>query len=216
MCSEDGQCLTGEQDMTDEFLRQSDALRDLRALEAIEQDSSVSQRELADTLGVAVGVANACVHALVRKGSVRIRGESNRSITYHLTKKGVLHKSRLAMEWTRNTVDFYRQARRDVVDRLRVLADSGERRLVLVGDEALAEIAVIVSAEAGVTVLAVVPDVSGPDGLMGIPVLDLDDALALGPDVVVSCASNRGAELRDRRVQVRELVEFGTADRGPA
>jgi DNA-binding MarR family transcriptional regulator len=201
--------------MTDEFLRQSEALRVLRTLEAIEQDPSVSQRELAGTLGVAVGVANACVRTLARKGMVKIRGENNRSITYHLTKKGLLHKSRLAMEWTRNTVDFYRQARRDVADRLRVLAGRGETRLVLVGDEALAEIAVIVSGEAGVSVLAVVLDGPRDGELLGVPVTGLQEALAFGPDAVVSCTSARAPELRERGLVVCELVGADTAeDRG--
>jgi DNA-binding MarR family transcriptional regulator len=202
------QYLPMNQDMTqhNEFLRQSDALRDLRALEAIEQDPSVSQRELASQLGVAVGVANACVRTLVRKGMIKIRGESNRSITYHLTKEGLLHKSRLAMEWTRNTVDFYRQARRDVARRLDAIARLGEKGLVLAGDEALAEIGVIVAAEAGVTILAVVLDAPREGEILGVRLMGLDDAVVLEPDAFVACSAAASEKLRHRGLHVHDIV----------
>lgn len=172
-----------------EFLKETEALRDLRTLEAIEADSGVSQRELAGTLGVAVGVANACIRTLVRKGLVKIQGTSNRSITYHLTKAGVLHKSRLAMEWTRNTLDFYRQARRDVAGHLAGLAREGASAIVLDGANELAEIAALVSAEAGVRVVGVLRDGESPigDAVLGVPVTTLEQAAAEEPDAVVLC-----------------------------
>jgi DNA-binding Lrp family transcriptional regulator len=138
------------------FLRETDAMRSLRILEEIEKDSRVSQRHLANSLGVAVGVANACVHTLVRKGMIKIRGDNNRSISYHLTKKGVGYKTVLALEWTKNTLAFYREARADLARRLSVLPPAGIRRIVLIGSSELVEIATLVAEEAGTTVVAIV------------------------------------------------------------
>lgn len=191
------------------FLKETEALRDLRALEAIERDPAMSQRELAHTLGVAVGVANACVRTLARKGLVKIRGTSNRSITYHLTKAGVLHKSMLAMEWTRNTVDFYVQARRQVAEQLAALAAAGSRRVILDGANELAEIAALVSAETGVTVIGVLADGADPIGgaILGIAVSTLDaQEPAEAPDAVVFCVqptSERVAAVEARFPGVR-------------
>jgi DNA-binding Lrp family transcriptional regulator len=172
------------------FIRETEALRDLRTLEAIERDPGVSQRELASDLGVAVGVANACIRALVRKGLVKIRGTSNRSITYHLTKAGLLHKSVLAMEWTRNTLGFYAQARRQVADHIAEWASEGVRTIVLDGADELAEITALVSGLAGVTVVGVVEDGERSIGasVLGVPVTSLE-ALDLPhpPDAVVFC-----------------------------
>lgn len=172
------------------FLKETEKLRDLRALEAIERDPHVSQRELANTLDVAVGVANACIRTLARKGLVKIRGTSNRSITYHLTKAGVLHKSMLAMEWTRNTVDFYVQARGKVAEHLGAFVREGVRSIVLDGANELAEIAVLVSAGAGVEVVGILRDEGSAIGsaILRIPVEMLDGLeLAEEPDAVVFC-----------------------------
>lgn len=181
------------------FVKQSEALRDLRALEEIERNPAVSQRELASKLGVAVGIANACVRTLARKGMVKIRGDNNRTITYHLTKKGILHKSRLAVEWTRNTIDFYREARQKVADRLVPVADSGAEHIALYGANELAEIAAIVAARAGLRVVAVIraegsaderqAAAPGVDELLGAPVGEADLLDGLSIDAVVVCVA---------------------------
>lgn len=160
------------------FLKETEALRDLRVLEAIEADPGVSQRELARDLGVAVGVVNACLRTLVRKGMIKVRGESNRSVTYHLTKSGLLQKSSLALEWTRNTVGFYRQARTQVSEHLTHLAAEGHRRAVVFGAAELGEIAVLVAPHAGIIVAGVLADGEAPlgDDIAGMPVTQLAEA----------------------------------------
>jgi ribosomal protein S25 len=180
------------------FVKDTQSMRDLRVLEEIARDPSMSQREVADHLGVAVGIVNACIHALVRKGLVKVRGENNRSITYHLTKKGVLHKSKLAFEWTMNTIDFYRDARGKVAARLTAMADAGTRRVALYGAGELAEIALIVSGEAGVLVSGVsaMTGVDGPRALASLPVTSLAEALATLPQAVVTCAVPAGEDER--------------------
>lgn len=157
------------------FFKEAEALRDLRVLEAVEADSGVSQRELARDLGVAVGVVNACLRALVRKGMIKVRGDSNRSVTYHLTKSGLLHKSALALEWTRNTLGFYRQARTQVAEHLARLAAEGHHEAVVFGAAELGEIAVLVAPHVGITIAAVLADGDAPLGaqIAGTPVVQL-------------------------------------------
>lgn len=172
------------------FLKETEELRSLRALEEIERDPNISQRELASRLGVALGIANACVHALVRKGLVKIRGDNNRSISYHLTKKGVVAKSSLAVEWTKNTVDFYRLARQRVASELAEMAGRGARTVVLLGANEVTEIAALVAGQVGVKVLGIIRTGESylGDDLLGIPVGELEDILAAHhPDLVVAC-----------------------------
>lgn len=148
-------------------------LRELRVLEQIERNPRVSQRQLARELGVALGVANACVNTLVRKGLVKIRGESNRSLTYHLTKQGVLRKAALALEWTNNTITDYITARATVRSQLDALAERGYRRIAIIGADEAAELIALIAPEAGIEVVAAV-DVGGrriADVLAGIPVV---------------------------------------------
>jgi len=158
-------------------------LRELRVLEQIENNPHVSQRQLASELGVALGVANACVSTLVRKGLIKIRGESNRSLTYHLTKQGVLHKAALALEWTNNTITDYVTARATVRSQLDALVDRGIARVALLGADEAAELIALIAPQAGITVLGAI-DAGGrriADTLAGVPVTAAD---TLGPATV--------------------------------
>ena len=53
--------------------------RDLKLLEALEQDSRVTQRSLASKLGIALGLTNIYLKRLVRKGYIKcVNVRSNR------------------------------------------------------------------------------------------------------------------------------------------
>ncbi len=177
------------------FLKEAEALHSLRALEEIEKNPKISQRELSSHLGVALGITNALLKTLVRKGLIKIRGENNRSLTYHLTHAGVLAKGRLAMQWTLNTIDFYRQARLSVAGKLAVLAEQGAKSVVLYGSGELVEIAAIVAPEAGLEIVGITNNqtADGSGMILGYPLLRLDQLAELQPDVIVVCSETDGA-----------------------
>lgn len=177
---------TGEDN--DIFLKETEAFHNMRVLEEIEKNPNVSQRELSNQLGVALGITNSLLKVLVRKGLVKIRGENNRSLTYHLTHAGVLAKSKLAMRWTLNTVDFYRHARRDVAQKMAALAADGVKTVILYGINEFAEIAVIVAHESGLEVKGFV---AGSDSerttVIGLPVIVDDLVQDMRPDAIILC-----------------------------
>jgi len=180
------------------FLKETDALHNLRALEEIEKNPKVSQRELSNHLGVALGITNALLKTLVRKGQIKVRGENNRSLTYHVTHAGVLAKSRLAMRWTLNTIEFYRSARRDVAEKMAAIAADGVKTVVLYGLGEMTEIALIVASEVGLEVKGFVDgaDISrGP--LLGLPVGDESLIDEIKPDAVIVCAETDQSVLGD-------------------
>ncbi|MEW5705267.1 MAG: winged helix-turn-helix transcriptional regulator [Actinomycetota bacterium] len=172
----------------DVFLKETEALHSLRALEEIEKNPKISQRELSNRLGVALGITNSLLKTLVRKGLIKIRGNNNRSLTYHLTHAGVLAKSKLAMQWTLNTIDFYRQARRDVAAKLAELAGQGVKSIALYGLGELTEIAAIVAPEAGLAVKGIVDQSSDNNAtILGCPKILLDQIIDIKPDAIVVC-----------------------------
>ncbi len=192
------------------FLKQSEALRDLRALEAIEQNPRVSQRELAQSMGVALGIVNACVHTLARKGMVKIRGDNNRSVSYHLTKKGVMHKSALAMQWTMNTIDFYREARAKVSLTLQGLAESGVRRLLLFGASELAEIVYIAARPAGIEIVGVIGEADSyiKDALVDVPIGGMELIERTRPDAIAITLVQPAEEIAEVRDRLRRETGF--------
>ena len=73
-----------------DVFKTSNEMRDLILLEELENNPVVSQRELSHKFGIALGVTNACLKRMVRKGWVRIRDLNPRKIGYYLTPKGML------------------------------------------------------------------------------------------------------------------------------
>ena len=55
--------------LQDYLFKPSERMRDLQLLEEIEQNPRVSQRELSNKFGIALGVTNACIKRMARRGS---------------------------------------------------------------------------------------------------------------------------------------------------
>jgi MarR family transcriptional regulator, temperature-dependent positive regulator of motility len=99
-----------------------------RILRELERDPRVSQRRLAEELGVSVGKVNYCLKALIDRGLVKannFRNSSNkRAYLYVLTPKGISAKSRNAVRFLhRKTMEY--EALRKEIDRLK--HEAGQR-----------------------------------------------------------------------------------------
>lgn len=140
------------------FLRPGESLRNLQALEAIEERPNISQRDLADRLGIAVGLTNACLRNMARKGLIKIKRVNSRNISYHLTPAGISEKARLSIAFAETTVEFYRTAKREVSERMAALAEHGVTKIAIFGATDLAEIVALVCGHSGIEVVGVVDD----------------------------------------------------------
>ena len=169
------------------FLEQGEALRDLKTLEAIEQAPSISQRDLARQLGVALGVTNACLSKMARAGLIRISRVNGRSLAYHLTPAGFSAKAKLSVEYARATVDLYRTARQAVTQGIAVLAERGVKRIGILGAGDIAEIVGIVCAHQGIAIMCIAdenPDIQGTS-FLGLPVVRMAALAECDCDAVI-------------------------------
>lgn len=117
--------------------------RTLEILTAIEARSDVTQRHLADRLGVALGLANSYLKRCVRKGLVKITQAPANRYLYYLTPQGFSEKSRLTGEYLSASLDFYRRAGASMARALAECEARGARRVLFAGVSELAEIAAI-------------------------------------------------------------------------
>ena len=128
----------------------------LQLLSTIEADQSVTQRSLALRLGIAVGLANAYIKRCVRKGWVKAQQVPARRYAYFVTPTGFAEKSRLVGEYLTSSLGFFRNARSQFADCLAYGHDRGWRRLAMVGDGDLAEIATLAALESPVDLVLVI------------------------------------------------------------
>ena len=142
----------------------------LRLLSTIEGDKSVTQRSLALRLGIAVGLANAYFKRCVRKGWVKAQAVPAKRYAYYLTPKGFSEKSRLVGEYLTSSLGFFRKARSQCADCLAYSHTRGWRRVALVGDGDLAEIATVAALESAVDLALVIAPGCNRVTAAGLPV----------------------------------------------
>jgi len=134
--------------------------KNLEILNLIHQNGLITQQEIADHLGVAIGLVNSFVKRMVKRGYIRIKRVPKRRYLYLLTPKGVSEKGRLTVRFIRDSLKLYRDYRAKCKVIFRGLVDDGIHYVYLVGVEELAEIAYLSLQEIGVDVAGVY-DMSG-------------------------------------------------------
>ncbi len=148
--------------------------RDLGILTAIEEGTSLTQRALAERLGVALGLANLCLKRFVRKGYIKVvhfndKPAARKRLRYLLTPRGLAEKSRLTYEHMIYSLQLYRRTRQTLRESLSRMADDGLKRIVFYGTGEAAELAYLTLRELGLEPVAVF----GPDpgrSFLGWPV----------------------------------------------
>ena len=118
-----------------------DELRTLKLLEAVDSREPPTQRELARDLNISLGLVNAFVKRLAKKGYFKITHIPKNRVKYLLTPKGALEKSHLTYRYIRYSVGFYREIRQMLVNLFARLEEEGVGRIALYGCGEVAELA---------------------------------------------------------------------------
>ena len=100
--------------------------RQLDAMRLLETNPEMTQRELAEALGVSVGAANYCLKALVEKGWIKLenfqKNPKKLGYLYLLTPMGIAAKAQLTASFLRRKVAEY-EALRAEIDQLQAEVD---------------------------------------------------------------------------------------------
>ena len=136
----------------------SDKIRDLRLLEELERNPIVSQRELSHRFGIALGVTNACLRRMARKGWIRIRDLNPRRIGYYLTPKGILEKTRLTIHLISFRVQHYTELKKVISNSLLEMQRDGVQRIVFYGVSDEMEVAYITLQGVNLKLVGIVDD----------------------------------------------------------
>lgn len=131
-----------------------DAERALEILSAIEEGKPLTQRALAQRLGVALGLANLYVRRLATKGFIKVREfpskpSARKRFRYVLTPRGVAEKTRLTYDYMSYSLQLYRRARGNLREAMTGLHERGMKRIALYGTGDAAELAYLTLKEFG-------------------------------------------------------------------
>jgi len=157
----------------------------LELLNAIDQKDDISQRHLAQHMGVALGLANSYLKRCVKKGLIKISTAPANRYLYYLTPRGFAEKARLTGEFFTTSLALFRQSGNEYSNIFEQCYKRGYSRVILVGISDLTEIALMRSMQSDVEVFAVYQPNSSTDLFFGVPVinklpeLDNSDCLVL-------------------------------------
>jgi len=139
--------------MNDKLQRDGEVMLEL--LDAIEKKSDVSQRHLAQHLGVALGLANSYLKRCARKGLIKIIDAPANRYLYYLTPKGFTEKARLTSRYLKHSFSFYREAGEACERVFDQALQRGWNRILLCGMSDLAEIALLRASECQVEIVGI-------------------------------------------------------------
>jgi DNA-binding MarR family transcriptional regulator len=143
----------------------------LGLLSAVERGEPLTQRSLANELGIALGLANSYLKRCVRMGLIKVNQVPPNRYAYYLTPQGFAEKARLTGEYLSGSFTFFRRARGQCSEVLKKCAERGHRRVALAGVSELAEIAVLCQSEAGVEIVGIVDSTVRPRMFAGLQVV---------------------------------------------
>ena len=177
--------------------------RELRLLEEVEFAPQQSQRRLAHTLGIALGVANLLLRNLARKGYIRASCVGWKRWVYNLTPAGMTRKVQLTVAYVDRTLDHYGRVREIVKEDLSDLTVGPESRVAIYGSTELGELLYLALRDMEIRRIEIFDIQDSGRQFLGMPVRSLD---SLEPDLYAKVVVAHSTEVDAR---TRELMSAG-------
>ena len=90
----------------------------LKVLRHLEDNPDVTQRALAEALGISLGKTNYCLKALINKGLIKANNFKNsankRAYLYILTPQGIEAKARISVRFLQRKMEEYETLRKEI------------------------------------------------------------------------------------------------------
>jgi DNA-binding MarR family transcriptional regulator len=188
-------------------LRPPEDMRELELLQELEKNPIISQRELSHKFGIALGVINACLKRMVRRGWIRITGFNHHKIGYYLTPKGFAEKARLSLHLISWTVQHY-SALKDIIGRKFLeIQNRGIERIVFYGVSDEMEVAYITLQGVNLELVGIVEDedkMINKKEIFGFKLRDMSEIETMKPDaVLITSLTNQ----KEREEKLRKLID---------
>jgi EPS-associated MarR family transcriptional regulator len=91
-----------------------------RLLKILTQESSLTQRDMAERMGISLGKVNYCLSELAKKGLIKVHrfksAKNKIPYTYFLTPRGLEEKARLTVKFLKRKLSEYEEIKRQIRD----------------------------------------------------------------------------------------------------
>jgi len=189
------------------LFRPPEEMRELNLLQELEKNPVVSQRKLSNKFGIALGVTNACLKRMARRGWIRVTGLNHRRIGYYLTPKGFAEKAKLTVHLISWTMQHYSVLKDLIGKGLWEMQNDGVERVVFYGVSDEMEIAYVSLQGVNLELVGIVEDEDKIDRkeVFGFELRDVRQVEILKPEAVLITSLANQAE---RTAKLRNLVDL--------
>ena len=178
----------------------------LGVLNAVEENSRVTQRDVAKYIGIALGLTNAYLKRCIKKGLIKVQQVPANRYAYYLTPQGFAEKSRLTGEYLAQGFQFFRVARQEVMGLFEECQKREWSKIALYGFTELAEVAMLVSINFEIEIIGIVDksssqeayaekeivrDLSDLNGVDAVILTDLGDPQSSYNQIIKVLPNNR-------------------------
>jgi DNA-binding MarR family transcriptional regulator len=158
----------------------------LGLLNAVEEDSTVTQRLVSKELGIALGLTNTYLKRCIKKGLIKVSQAPANRYAYYLTPKGFAEKSRLTAEYLSISFNFFREARNQCQEIFETCEANGWRLVLFCGCSDLTEIAIHCAKEYSVELTGIADINYQSDSFADLPVYGSMENLAEFDTIVIT------------------------------
>ncbi len=183
-----------------DLFRPPQEIRELSLLQELEKNPIVSQRELSNKFGIALGVTNACLKRMVHRGWIRISSLNHHKIGYFLTPKGFSEKAKLTLHLISWTVRHYSTLKDIIAERLLEMQNKGVERIAFYGVSDEMEIAYVTLQGLNLKLVGIVEDEEKivRKEVFGVELMGVNHIEELKPDAILITTLTEQDEKREK------------------
>ncbi|HLA49729.1 MAG TPA: winged helix-turn-helix transcriptional regulator, partial [Thermodesulfovibrionia bacterium] len=154
-------------------------------LKELTKEPVVTQRALAARLNIALGLVNAYVKRLYKKGYIKIKTLPENRIKYIITPKGFAEKARLTYGYMHRSINYFRDVRQKVENIYAGMVASGVKEILIWGDGEVAELCYISTRGLPLKIVGVVGDKRIENGFFGHHIYSIECVKDVAYDAIL-------------------------------
>ncbi len=172
------------------FFKPTTEFKEMILLQEIENNHTITQKQLAEAIGAAPSMVNVYISELEEKNYLNREYISSKIVNYKITPQGLKRKNYLLICYMRELLALYKLAKSNVEKFLQSIENKGYKNILLYGAGEVAEtiIGVIRDREIySLNVLAIIDDDLQKQGteILGYRIIDRSEIEKYNPDAVV-------------------------------
>lgn len=166
-------------------------------LDLIEKNKDITQREISESIGVAVSMINQYIDIYESKGLIKRKRYSTKNVEYFVTKKGIERKKVLNISYLNDSLKVFKSASEDIIEFLNQIIDKGFKKIFLYGAGEVAEIllqTLTVENDLPIEIVGVIDDdvKKQESSLVGVKIFSIESLSHIEHDgVLVSSYTNK-------------------------